>query len=321
MNYKNYLLFLAGLSLLAFLILRIDVDISVLRKVKHLEYVLLTMLIWLTIPIIKALRMKYLLLTVGETHNNLGDITKIEFANTFIYNTTLAKLRIPTKALFLNRSLKVNMQNSISVTTLEYAIDGFIFITLGAVGMAFFFKGLDLPISEIKYVLFVILLFIFIFFSLSYELFESLQKMAEDTNNTIMKKIMVPLIKTIKIIREGWVVAVLNKKIVYVLFVVLIHWAAVGIAYKSLFLSMEYSVPFLWIIVVAGSTFLIGGIVPIPAGLGVREATAVLLYASLGVPEEISIVVVLMDRMLTLIPIVIGYRFAVPLGIRSIDRN
>jgi uncharacterized protein (TIRG00374 family) len=101
----------------------------------------------------------------------------------------------------------------------------------------------------------------------------------------------------------------------YVLFITALNLVISALIIESLFLSADFFVPFIWVLIVFITGAFIGGITTIPGGLGVREAAMILLFNELGVPNETNVIVVLLSRLVTLIPMTIGYILSLRLGI------
>ncbi len=318
---KKYLLFLVGLGVLGLFILRWDIDLLSLRGIKYPHYIFIALLLTLFAPLVFALRTKYFLLVVGEVENSFKNLIKIEYVNFFLRGTIPAKLNVPAKAVLLNKMCNVKIRNGISITTFEYVLDASIFMLFGLIGVQFFFKDIRYISSGIRLISIVFLLCIIAFFSIPPTIFEKLHDRMQAINMTALKKIITSFLKVMKIIRDTWATLIFNEKIPHIISIVVLQWMIISLTVKVLFLSVEYSVPISWILVVSGSSLLVGGVSTIPGGLGVRDVAMVVLYGALGIPKEISIIVVLMDRLLSIILIAIGYIYSLEIGLNILLKN
>ena len=313
---KSILLFLIGLGVLAYVIWRLNIDVSVVYLIAYPRYVLVAALLILSMPMLLGLRMNYLLLSINDIRPPLKELCIIEYINKFLLYIAPFKLHLPAKAVLLKKMCKVKASDSVSVITLEYALDSSITIFVGIVGALVLFKNLPyISLIEIRNLLLIIILCIIAFFCLPSSAFESLLRKSERITINVIKKPVSFALQTIKAIRETWRSLLFNRRMYYILPITALFWGITVLATESLFLSTGHYVPLHWILVVMTCGIVVGGVTTIPGGLGVREATMVLLYSVLGVPGEISVVVVLVSRLLAVIPICVGYVLSLHMGL------
>ncbi len=313
---KQTIFLFIGLIILILLILKSDISLSSLSHVKYIHYVFFAAVILLVNPINSAFRMKYFLLIVDDVPNSFTNLIEIEYMNKFFIATIPAKLHVPIKAILLNKICKLNLRDGISITTLEYALDTSVILLLAFAGMLLLFKNLQYMLfREVTIFLILIIVFVAIFFSMPSSIFDKYIQRLENKSSSTLKKILVGLLKVLKTIKETWRNLIFSEQIHYVSFFTILRWIFFVLSFKILFLSVDYNVPFIWILFVAGGGLFMGGITAIPGGLGVREAAMVLLFGELNIPYTISVVVVLINRLLLIVPITIGYILSLRTGL------
>jgi len=316
---KTVLLFLIGLGILAYVIWKLNIDISVVYLIARPQYVLAAALLILSMPVSLGLRMNYLLSSINDLRPPLEDLCIVEYINKFLLYIAPFKLHLPAKAVLLKKMCKVKAHDSVSVVTFEYALDSSITIFIGIVGALVLFKNLPyISLIEVRNLLAIIILCIIAFFCLPSSVFESLLRKSERITINIIKKPLSFALQNIKAIRETWKMLLFNGRMCYVLPITALFWGISVLATESLFLSTGHCVPLHWILVVMTCGIFVGGVTTIPGGLGIREATMVLLYGALGVPNEVGVIVVLVSRLLMMPAIALGYVFAMKMGFRHI---
>jgi len=132
--------------------------------------------------------------------------------------------------------------------------------------------------------------------------------------NNFLKKVLVFAAKIFVSIREIWPKLLFNKQTIPAIIILAINWILISLTTELLFISYYTYVPFLWVLTISVVAVLIGGISQIPGGIGLKEVTLVGLFVFLGVPADVSLVVALLLRLFTLVPIAIGYIFVAKLG-------
>jgi uncharacterized protein (TIRG00374 family) len=311
---RNLLLLLVGLGLLVYLLVHIKVGWSIFYSIKETHFIFLAALLTTVAPIITAWRLSYFVLLIENQPKFIRELTVIEYIHKFLTFIAPFKLNIPAKVLILSRILNIKIQKGISIIVLEYALTIALFFFVGIAGIALFFE--DVPhLSFINlHTIFLFILGITLFFCIPIKIFDrTLEKVRN--NLRLSKRPIIFLAEMMKTLRETRD-ALFAKEMPYILLLTFIFICMHFLAIDLLFLAVGYSLPFIWIAVVTSCGLFVGGISTIPGGLGVREATMVLLYGSLGIPQDVSTLVVLLCRLLTIIPISIGYFFCFRRGLK-----
>lgn len=323
MKRKNIILLLLGLGALAYILARMDVDIArVIESVKSPIYIVLAALIYIAIPFINALRMKLIIFPIERKMLPIRDLFMIEYIYKFLSNVMPFKLNIPAKALLLNKKCGLKLSSGASAVSFEYALDSGITIFFGFLGVIAYFRD-DPRISliSIQYFILIALAGIVIFFSIPAHYFEIALLYSETFRIKILQKIAVFLVKVTTAIRVTWARILLDRKMFSVLLTTILIWGAAILGTMLLFMSTNNYVPPTWILVVMSVGIFMGGISTIPGGLGVREATMVVMYSALGVSTEASVANVLMGRLMTFLPVLIGYVVSVRAGTELLEEK
>lgn len=316
---KGVMFSLLGLVALLILILKLDLDVLIFYSIKHVPYLLIAALLILILPLILAFRMRYLLLAIGESLVSIKSLIAVEYMNKFFFNTAPAKMHLPVKTLLLNKICNVKMRHGVSIVTFEYTLDVSATLFFALLGVTFFFKNLpQVSITKLAFVVALFIASIGIFFNIPHNIFEKFTVYAENLHIPLIKIPLLYLSKILKVIRETWVHLIFNKKMYYVYPISLISWCILVLGIEFLFLSVNLFVPPLWILVVTSCAIFVGGITTIPGGLGVRDATMIILYGSLGVAYKKAIVVVVLTRILLWMPSFIGYILTAHMGLKNI---
>lgn len=310
----SIVLVVIGIVILLLLIWKINIDFSIIYTVKKPIYILFAALLTLAAPLVTAFRMKYFLLTVGK-NTPMKEIITVEYINKLLYYVAPFKLNVPAKGLLLNKMCGVRKDDSASIVTFEYSLDTSIMLAIGFVGAVLLLDNLSFPFKA-EYLLLFFIACVIVFFCIPSTIFDELLRRAEQIRNKMVNRVSVFILGTAKAIRVTWINLAFNRKIPWIMFITAIMWALSILIMEVLFLSLTYYVPLMWILVVSCCGLFVGGITTIPGGLGVREATMVFLYSALGVPQEMSIIVVLLARLLTIVPIIVGYIASLRAGLK-----
>ncbi len=91
-----------------------------------------------------------------------------------------------------------------------------------------------------------------------------------------------------------------KKKFVIGIFASLLFQACIFTASYVLFLSLNYEINYLFVIVALSVGYFFGDISPSPGGIGILEAAVLVIYSALGVNPEIALSVALLDRVIAL---------------------
>ena len=316
MRLKNIILFLLGLGALVYILARMGVDIpEVIESVKSPRYVFLAILIYIAMPLLIALRLKFIIYPIEKKILPVKDLLVIEYIYKFISNVMPFKLNLPAKAVILNKKCGLKLSSGASAVSFEYALDAGITVCFGFLGViAYFREDPRISLLSIKYFILMIFSGSIIFFSIPAYYFDKALSYSESFNIKLVQKIAVFLVKMMTMVRASWAKILLDRKMFAVLFATILTWGASVLVNMLLFMSTNNYVAPTWILVVMSVGIFVGGVSTIPGGLGVREATMVMLYSALGVPAEVSVANVLIGRLISLIPILIGYVVSIHAG-------
>jgi uncharacterized protein (TIRG00374 family) len=316
MKFKNIIFLLLGLAVLVYLLAKMDINFSdVIHSVKLPGYVILAALIVTAIPLINALRMRFIIFPMGKKMLPLHDLFTIEYIYKFLSNVMPFKLNVPAKAVLLNRMCGVRLSNGASVVSFEYALDSAIVIVFGFLGaFAYFRNDTRISFASIEYFISITFLCSIAFFSIPSDYFGKLLSKADRIPVKAVRLVITSGFKLLWSIRGTWATLILHREMIKVLALTAIVWGSSILINEFLFLSIGRYVPPTWILVAICSGIFIGGISTIPGGLGVREATMVLVYSYLGIPNDASVAVVLLGRVLSALPVVTGYLYSLKIG-------
>lgn len=316
MKLKNIILLIIGLGVFVYILTRMDVNIAeVIKSIKSPQYVVLAAIVLAAIPLINAFRMRFIISPIEKKILSMHVLFVIEYIHKFITNVMPFKLNLPAKAMLLNKKCGMQLSSGVSVVSFEYMLDSSITTLFGFLGAFAYFRN-DTRISFVSIEYFIAITFIctVAFFSIPTEYFGKLLNHAEYIHMKIIRTITASVFKLLWAIRGTWAKLILHREIIKVLIATAIIWGSTIFVNEFLFLSTGLYVSPTWILVATSSGIFIGGISMIPGGLGVREATMVLLYGYLGVPNEASVSVVLLSRILNSVPIIIGYIYSIKIG-------
>ncbi len=307
----SYILSFIGLILLLYFIKTLNFQPSTLLQINQPQFIPLSIATYILFFPASAIRVRYLLKSINHENHSIKTLTKIEFISKYIYLITPSKLYLPAKAILLNKRCNIKKSTGLAIVTFEYGIDVFITILLALMGSLFLFREtLNIPTARLIYILITITAIVLIYVSIPQKMIEHSSKKANTLKNKFIKKNAVRITNIIKKTRDTWRELIFNKKMKYILPVTIIQITLIAISTKLLFLSMSTNVPMPWIIIVSAASVLAGGISQVPGGIGIREGTGVLLYAALEVSKETSLAVVLISRLYTIIPLILGYWYS-----------
>lgn len=307
----SYALYTIGLGLLLYFIISLDFQLSTLFLIKKPLYIPVSIAFFILFFTTCAIRMSYFIKSLDNKSHNIITLTKIEFISKYIYYITPSKLYLPAKAILLNKLCKIRKSTGLAIISLEYAIDTVITTAIALCGTLYLFKDtLNISPSILIFLLTAIITLSFIYISIPRKIIETLSAKANRIDNKSIKKYTTFTINIVKMTQNTWREIIFNKKMRYILPITIIQITIAAISTKLLFLSMATNVPILWIITVSASAVFVSGISQIPGGIGIREGTAIILYSTVGVPKEISLIVVLLSRVYTVIPLILGYWYS-----------
>ena len=107
--------------------------------------------------------------------------------------------------------------------------------------------------------------------------------------------------------KDTWKNILTNRKTRMIIPIMILIWFIGALGIKMLFMSYGVNVPIMYIFLINMISTVAGGISQIPGGLGVREGASVILYNSIGIAQETTIMVMIISRLMSIIPIAFGY--------------
>ena len=307
----QYALAVFGFGLLLYFISSLNIQLSSVFLIKRPEYVLASIIMYLMFFPASGLRIKYLLNSIENKSTDIKSLIKIEFISKYVYFVTPSKLYLPAKAIMLGKKAGIKKTVGMAIVSFEYSMDTAITIMLTLWGAAYLFNGtFDMSLSNLVYILMAIIALIFIPISMPKKTMDILSERSERFKNKYIKDNTTIMLNIIKTTRSTWHYIIFNKKMQYIMPITLLQILLASISTKFLFLSMSADVSLYWIIMVNSASVLVGGISQIPGGIGIRESAAIFLYAALGIAKETAIIVVLITRIFTIIPAILGYWYS-----------
>ncbi len=308
---KALILLLVGAGILLYIIKITNVDISIVYSIKYPAYILLALLFVMLTRIGVAFRLRKLLNSI-EKHRPFGEVITIDFISRFLYSISPFKLNVPAKAILLHKKSNISLKESAAIVSFEYALDTVITVVLGIAGVLFLFKNTSL--ASITYIVSFVMLLFAIFVSMPDRFFEIVDKKFNQIQHVKLQKTLSGTISSIVAMRGTWINILFNKQMYPILIITIVSEIISAYSAKFIFLSMGFDIPLVWVLLVVAAATVTGGVSNIPGGLGVMEATMVILFTSLQVPYDISVAFVLIYRLSTLAPILTGYIFSLRLG-------
>ena len=307
MNKKTIISTALGILILAYLIKISNIDTNIIRTIQNPTYILITMILTTLYFPISALRMKYILKSIKEEDIPLTTLTKIEFMSKFIYYVTPSKVYLPVKALLLNKECSIRKSTGAAIATFEYGLDVSSMLIVSVIGLAIFQQSTSTSSLEPAKILALLIVLTIIFLKMP------ITKINKTLNNLSIAKI--PIIKkgieyaTIlaKTSKDTWKSILTNRKTMIIIPIMILIWFIGALGIKMLFMSYGVNVSIIHIFLINMISTVAGGISQIPGGLGVREGASVILYNSIGIAQETTIMVMIIARLMSIIPITIGY--------------
>ncbi len=307
MNKKTIVSAALGILILAYLIKISNIDADIIHTIQNPSYILLAaILTTLNFPV-SALRMKYILKSIKEEDISLTTLTKIEFTSKFIYYITPSKVYLPVKALLLNKQCGISKSTGAAITAFEYGLDVSSMLIISTIGLAIFQQSTSTSSLEPAKILAILIIMVIIFLKMP------ITKITKTLNNLKIAKIIIIkkgikyttiLAKTSK---DTWKSILTNRKTMIIIPITILIWFIGALGIKMLFMSYGVNVSIIHIFLINMISTVAGGISQIPGGLGVREGASVILYNSIGIAQETTIMVLIIARLMSIIPITIGY--------------
>ena len=257
--------------------------------------------VYFLISIITILTRKYLLYSLSAKAK-LKNLIYVHFSTMAAHYSTPAKLGFPFAVYLLNRFDNIPYATGTAMIIIELFVSTGICGLIALIGSLFYFSH----ITKIIFLLFFLLFFVIglIFFVLLFFL-----KKKEKHSR---------IYRFISELHAAFTRVPLNKSLIYSLMRVFIQIiSGINLVLLCLFFSSELS---LWKAVVAGSTaFFLGAISMVPMGIGVREASMLFYLHHVGIPNEIGLPVVTIQRLLsTGLSFALGAIFGTILGVGNI---
>jgi len=318
MNRKivSSILFLVGIGLFIFVIWKLN--IRELPSVKNWSYILLSFIVTLCLPLIPSVRMHYFLKSLG---NNLSfkHLIEIEYMNKFLYYIAPAKLNLPAKVLLYNKKCGVKGSDASGSVSIEYGIDVTIQIIIALLGVSLILASVFETIASYKFILMASLVYGLILFFFFVP--DGIMLKISNLKVPLIKKYFTYFINFIIGTRASCKTILKNvKSMTKIILISIALWMIVFVRIDLLFKGMDITVPIMYIAIVSCASLVIGGVSNVPGGLGIREASAIYLYAFLGVQESAAMVVVVMDRLLMLGIVIIGLVLFLREGHTALDK-
>jgi len=91
-----------------------------------------------------------------------------------------------------------------------------------------------------------------------------------------------------------------KKKFIFGMICSFAFWIATFLVSYFLFIALNTYVPFILVVVAVSIGYFFGDISPSPGGVGIMEATMLLIYVAMGINPEIALSVALLDRIISL---------------------
>ncbi len=314
MKKRYVVLYFIGILFFLLFLLTQQIDLNFLFQVENYWLIIAGFSLVFVVYGLSAFRTKYLLHLLNEKVE-WKFLYKLEYITKFVYNFVPSQFTAPIKALILSGKTKIARTKSISITSFEYAIDIGTVLLLSAVGVYFLFAGLPYLTID-KFLIFagIFIIGLLIFFLIPLKVFYYFIEFGNKNSNKIFSKYFTMFFRTLLTIREVWTELLFNKHAYFLIPVILVIWGLSVLSYWLIFQGFGIYVPFGYILVIMASSSLLGTVSQIPSGLGVRDATMILMYSYINVSTEISLSVVLLDRIVILFFLAIGYYFFIKEG-------
>lgn len=309
------LMFVFGLIFLAFFMISFKVNVYSILNLKNFWFALTGFVLQFVSLALLSWRFWFFLLSIKKIPFSFSKLFQIEFANKFVYYVFPSRINVAAKAFFIDKLYVTGKKNALAVTTFEYTFDTVILLLLSFFGISFFSNVL--PQSYLFQILF---LGSIIFFGLT-TYFLIPEKIFLFAGNTLKKipffgGILGKLTNFFCSARKIWKKIAFTKNFLPAMLLVLVYWILKVYSIHFFFLAYNEVPPnFIEIIVVYALALTLSGIPQVPGGIGVREAAFGFLFSLTGTTIEAGIAVSLLLRFFSVIPVFLGYFFALKLGL------
>jgi len=260
----------------------------------------LLFLVYLLISLFSIIARKYLLYSLSA-HSRFKNLVLIHFSSRAAHYSTPAKLGFPFTVYLLKKFEDTPYTTGTVMIVIELVVSTGICGLIAFFGSYFYFSG------KTNVVLPLFLFFVICALTL-YMVSRILRKKAANTR----------FYKFIKDVYESF--RHLNKynSLLYILIIIFIQiFSGINLVLLAHFFSADLS---LWQAVIAESAaFFLGALSMVPMGLGVREASVLFFLHHVGIPKEVGLSIVTIQRLIsTGLSFVLGLIFGTLIGVKSI---
>ncbi len=307
-------LVVAGLLLLAVLLLKSGIAVDVLFQVQQPLYLVPAAALIVLEILLLAARLQALLRAQGRDAP-LREALSIELMNRFFSLYLPLKLNVPLKAALLQRLGRASLADGLALSSVEVVLDTAAAFLLGFVALPLVLPGLrPFALSWILPLLagcLVLLLFA------PERWWEAVTARASPAHSRGRLR---RLFQFLLDVRYTWRRMFRSRHLgMAVVWLAAIQFNA-AVIMQLLFFSAGVSLSFLPALVLSRAALLAGNVTQIPGGLGAREAAMVVLFSPLGVPAAVSLYASLASRVLVLLPAILGYLLSLRLGVKWVER-
>ena len=273
-----------------------------ITSLKLWQFLLITCVYFL-ISGLTILTRKYLLYSLSAKAK-LINLVFVHFSTMAAHYSTPAKLGFPFAVYLLNRSDNIPYATGAAMILIELFVSTGICGLIALIGSLFYFSHSTKIIIFTFFILLIIIGLIFYFFVLFLRQKEKNGRIYQFVKNLHLAFIRISF----------------NKSLIFTLMITFVQvFSGINLVLLSYFFSADLS---LWEAVVAGSTaFFLGAISMVPLGLGVREASMLFYLHHMGIPNEIGLSIVTIQRLVsTGLSFVLCTIFGTILGVRNIGK-
>ena len=316
------LVYAVTLLLVVFFLYFYKFDLNIFSAILNYYYLILAFLAYITSIFIASYRTKFFLNSLSKSHFNFSSLIKAEFINKSAYYIIPGRFNIPVKAIALNKFFSLGKIRSLSITSFEFFFDTAVTLLIASTGLFIFTQGL--PFFDLhKFILFFFftLIVLLVFFAFPFKWIPLVEKKFLKIKFNKIAFFFEIFFRFIKESRKIWKSLIFNKNFIPILFFTALYWIISILVYYFLFFSAGVSASLSYLTVILSFGIFISGISQIPGGLGIRDGVMVFLFSSLGYPESASLMVVIVQRIFSIVPTLIGYFFLTKLGINFLSNK
>ncbi|MEA3343211.1 MAG: lysylphosphatidylglycerol synthase transmembrane domain-containing protein [archaeon] len=307
MNKKTIISAVLGALIFTYLIKISNIDTNIIYSIQNPVYILLAAILTAICFPLFALRMKCILKAIKKENIPLLTLTKIEFTSKFIYYVTPSKVYLPVKALLLNKQCSIRKSTGVAVATFEYGLDVSSMLIISIIGLTVFQQSTNISSIGPAKILAILIILTIIFLKIPIDTISKTLNNLNIAKIGIIKKGIKYAIILAKNSKNTWKTILTNRKMRIIIPIMILIWFIGALGIKMLFMSYGINVSIIHIFLINMISTVAGGISQIPGGLGVREGAAVIIYNSIGVAQETTIMVMIIARLMSIIPITVGY--------------